>query len=330
MAEKIVLVTDYTWSSTEPEAEVLAQAGARLLIAETASEAELLELVPPVDAIMTTFAQVPASVVRAGTNLQVIGRFGSGVDNIPVSVATKLGLPVTNVPVYCTDEVAEHALAFLLMFARKTHLYNAAIRQNNWKLQTGMPLHRVNGQTLGIIGFGNIGQALAGKARGLGLQILVYDRKSDNFIRGQHAEPVSLDELLARSDFASLHLPLTPETRGLLDASRLRQMKPSACLINVARGSIVDSAALLQALQEKWIAGAAVDVFDPEPLPDNHPLLEQPALIASPHVAFYSEESIRELEIKAAQNVAAILSGRRPAHVVNPEVLALPRWAHLT
>jgi phosphoglycerate dehydrogenase-like enzyme len=140
---------------------------------------------------------------------------------------------------------------------------------------------------------------------------------------------VSLDDLLAQADFVSLHTPLTPETRGLLNADRLRRMKPTAFVVNTARGGLIVTGALAQALQERWIAGAALDVFDPEPLPTEHPLWLQPNLIATPHAAFYSEESVLELEVQAAQNVAAILSGRRPASVVNAEVLALPRWAHL-
>jgi phosphoglycerate dehydrogenase-like enzyme len=134
---------------------------------------------------------------------------------------------------------------------------------------------------------------------------------------------------LAQADFVSLHTPLTPDTRGLLNADRLRRMKPTAFVVNTARGGLIVTDALTQALQEGWIAGAALDVFDPEPLPADHPLLSQPTLIATPHVAFYSEESVQELEVLAARNVAAILSGQRPAWVVNPEVLTLPRWAHL-
>jgi D-3-phosphoglycerate dehydrogenase / 2-oxoglutarate reductase len=330
MTEKIVLVTDYSWPSTAPEAEVLAEVGAALLEAKTGSEDELLALAPRADAILTCFAQVPASVIRAGQKLQVVGRYGIGVDNIAVDEATRLGIAVTNVPAYCLDEVAEHALALLLTCARGVVRYHIAANEGNWSLQTAMPLFRVRGRTLGILGFGKIGQTLADRAAGFGLKILAHDPlMSAEAIGYRGVEPVSLDDLLARSDFLSIHTPLTPDTRGLLNAQRLRCMKPTAYLINTARGAIVDQDALVQALQEGWIAGAALDVFVPERLPADHPLLAQPNLIATPHVAFYSEESVRELEIKAARNVAAILSGRRPEAIVNPEVLRLPRWAHL-
>jgi D-3-phosphoglycerate dehydrogenase len=330
MEEKTVLVTDYTWSSTEPEAQVLAEVGARLLIAESGNEEELLSLVQQADAILTCFKKVSAAVIRAGQKLQVVGRYGIGVDNIAVDEATRLGIPVTNVPAYCLDEVAEHVLALLLASVRKLCQYNASVRQGNWSLQIGMPMYRLRGRTLGIIGFGKIGQSLAEKAQSLGLDIIAYDPYlSDEVIRRRGVEPKSLDNLLVQADFVSLHTPLTPETRGLLNAERLRKMKPTAFVINTARGGLIVTDALTQALQEGWIAGAALDVFDPEPLPADHPLWSQPALIATPHIAFYSEESVLELEVQAARNVAAILSGRRPASLVNPEVLALPRWGHL-
>ncbi len=330
MSTKTVLVTDYTWSSTQPEAEVLAAVDAELLLAETGREDELLQLVPQADAILTCFAQVTAAVVRAGGKLQVIGRYGIGVDNIAVAEATRRGIPVTNVPAYCLDEVAEHALALMLACARQVCRYSAAVRQGNWDLKTGMPLFRLRGRTLGILGFGKIGQTLAAKAQSLGMRVLFHNAHH----RHPHpahsaAEPVSLDDLLAQADFLSIHTPLTAQTRGLLNQDRLRRMKRTAFVINTARGAILDPDALLVALREGWIAGAALDVFEPERLPADHPLLALPNLIATPHVAFYSEESVRELQVKAAQNVAAILSGRRVETVVNPEVLALPRWQHL-
>lgn len=330
MSDKIVLVTDYTWPSTAPEAEVLARVGARLLEAETGSEEELLRLVPQADAILTCFKQVPVSVVRAGSRLQVIGRYGIGVDNIPVNEATRLGIPVTNVPAYCLDEVAEHALALLLAGARNIVRYDRALQADNWSLSTGMPVYRVAGRTLAIIGFGKIGRTLARKAAALDLQLVAHDPwVADGDIRAAGAEPASLDEALARADFLSLHTPLTEETQHLLNAERLARIKPGAFVINTARGALIDQEALLAALQSGRVSGAGLDVFVPEHLPAGHALLAQPNVIATPHTAFYSEESVLELERLAAQNVADILSGKRPADVVNPEVLALERWAHL-
>lgn len=330
MTDKTVLVTDYTWPTTSIEATVLAEVGAKLLLVTSGDEAELLSLVPQADAILTCFKKVSAAVVRAGTKLQVIGRYGIGVDNIAVDEATRLGIPVTNVPAYCLDEVAEHALALLLACARNITHYNTVIRADDWALNKQRPLFRVRGQYLGIVGFGKIGQTLAHRAQALGLRVVAYDPfVTETVARQFGCELLSLDDLLARANFVSLHTPLTPDTRHLMNGERLRRMKPSAFLINTARGGLIDPEALLQALREGWIAGAGLDVFEPEHLAADHPLLTQPNLIATPHVAFYSEESLAELQTKAAQNVAAILSGRRPASVVNPQVFDLPRWAGL-
>lgn len=330
MTEKLVLVTDYTWSSTEPEAKVLATAGASLLVAETGKEEELVQLVPEADAILTCFAHVTARVVQAGKKLQVIGRYGIGVDNIAVDEATKLGIPVTNVPAYCLDEVAEHALAFFFALARHVCSYDTAVRAGNWELKTGMPMFRISGRTLGILGFGKIGRTLAVKARGLGLHVIAYHPFLPAAVFAEHqTESVSLDDLFTRSDFLSVHMPLSAQTRHMINRERLRKMKSTSFLVNTSRGGVIDQTALVDALKEGWIAGAALDVFEPERLPPDHPLLHVPNLLATPHVAFYSEESVAELEVKAAQNVADILSGRRPRTVLNPQVFELPRWAHL-
>jgi D-3-phosphoglycerate dehydrogenase / 2-oxoglutarate reductase len=330
MSDKFVLVTDYTWPSTEPEAQVLASVDARLLIAKTGSEEELLALVPQADAILTCFARVPSSVIRAGKKLQVVGRYGIGVDNIDVDEATRLGIPVTNVPAYCLDEVAEHALALLFSCARKVTHYHVDVQRGNWSLQGGMPMYRIRGRTLGILGFGKIGQTLASKSQSLGMNLIAYDPYMSAEAVQQHGVTlVSLEEIFAQSDFLSIHTPLTPDTEQLINRDNLRLMKPTSYVINTSRGAVIDQEALLEALLEEWIAGAALDVFVPERPSADHPLLAHPNLIATPHVAFYSEESVVELEIKAAENVAAILSGQKPAAVVNPQVLDLPRWAHL-
>jgi D-3-phosphoglycerate dehydrogenase len=330
VSERVVLVTDYTWPSTEPEAEVLARVGASLLVAQSGEEDELLALVPAADAILTCFKRVSPEVVRAGARLQVIGRYGIGVDNIAVEEATSLGIPVTNVPGYCAHEVAEHVLALVLAHERSICRYDRGVRDGDWSLGQGLPMRRVHGRVLGIVGLGRIGQALARKAHGLGLRVIAADpTASAEELAAAGAEAVSLEELAARSDYVSIHAPLTEATRGLVGREFLRRMQPAAFLVNAARGAIVDHDALLEALREGWIAGAGIDVFEPEHLPADHPLLVQPNLIATPHVAFYSEESVLELELQAAENVAAILEGRRPEHVVNPEVLSLPRWEHL-
>jgi len=327
----IVLVTDHPWPSIEAEEEELAHANARLVFASSGEQRELIDLAGDADAIMTCFAQVTPPVVRASERLQVIGRYGIGVDNIAVPEATAGGILVTNTPSYCTDEVAEHALALLFTIARRITIFDRAVHAGDWSLQRGQPIDRLRGQTLGIIGLGQIGKALADRARALGLDVIAHHpRCAPETVRAAGAEPVSLHELARRSDFVSLHVPLYDHTRGLIDEEFLRAMKPSAVVINTSRGAVIDQAALVHALREGWIAGAGVDVVVPERLTPDDPLMALPNVIITPHVAYYSEQSLLELGRLAAQNVAAVLAGRKPASIVNPEVLALERWRHLT
>ena len=315
-----VLVTDISWPDTAIEDDVLASVDAATVLAETGEEDELVELVRDADAILTCFAHVTPAVVAAGERLRVIGRYGVGTDNIAVDEATRRGIPVTNVPVYCTDEVAEHVLAMLLAHARGLVPYDRAVRRGDWSLATGLPTRRVAGRTLGIVGFGAIGQTLARKARGLDLAVVAHDADEAR-VREGGAEPVGLLELAGRADFVSVHVPLVEATRGLIGREFMSAMKPSAYLFNAARGAIVDHDALLWALKAGEIAGAGIDVFEPERLPADHPLLAQERLLATPHTAFYSDESMRDLARLAAENVAAVLAGREPASLVNPQIL---------
>jgi len=315
-----VLITDISWPDTAIEDEVLGAVDSVTVLAETGEEDELVELVRDADAILTCFAHVTPAVVAAGERLRVIGRYGVGTDNIAVEEATRRGIPVTNVPVYCTDEVTEHVLAMLLAHVRGIVPYDRAVRRGDWSLATGLPTRRVAGRTLGIVGFGAIGQTLARKARGLDLAVLAHDADEAR-VREGGAEPVGLLDLAGRADFVSVHVPLVEATRGLIGREFLSAMKPSAYLFNAARGAIVDHDALLWALKAGEIAGAGIDVFEPERLPADHPLLAEERLLATPHTAFYSDESMRDLARLAAENVAAVLAGREPASLVNPQIL---------
>jgi D-3-phosphoglycerate dehydrogenase len=316
-----VLVTDITWPDTAIERDVLAEVGAEVVLAPSGDEEVLAALARDADAILTCFAHVTPAVVAAAERLRVIGRYGVGTDNIAVDEATRRGIPVTNVPVYCTDEVAEHVLGMLLAMVRGLVPYDAAVRRGDWSLATGLPIRRVAGSTLGVIGFGAIGREVARRAHGLDMAVLAYDTDLDRVRSVGGAEPVGLEELAARADAVTVHVPLHDGTRHLVDAAFLRAMKPTAYLLNAARGAIVDLDALAAALESGEIAGAGIDVFEPERLPAGHPLLRQERLLATPHTAFYSEQSMRDLARLAAENVAAVLAGRRPAAVVNAAAL---------
>jgi D-3-phosphoglycerate dehydrogenase len=329
MTDHRVLVTDISWPDTEIERRVLEAIGAELVLAPTGEEAELVELVRDADAILTCFAQVTPAVVAAGTRLQVIGRYGIGVDNIAVDAATARDIPVTNVPAYCLDEVAEHVLAMILSLERGLHRYDRAVREGDWSLTVGAPPRRIRGRTLGIVGFGRIGEALAQRAHAFGLEVVAYEPAGPDRVVAAGARPLGLLELAAASDYVSLHAPLTDGTRGMIGREFLGAMPSGSYLINAARGGLIDQDALVQTLGSGGIAGAGLDVFVPERLAPDHPLMRSDRVLATPHTAFYSEESMVELARLAAENVAAILAGRRPAAVVNPGVLQTARWSHL-
>lgn len=313
-----ILVTDHPAPTTDIEAALLEAIGGRLVVASSGDEDELVGRVADADAILTCFKKVTPAVIRAGRRLRVIGRYGVGVDNIAVDTATELGIPVTNVPIYCVDEVAEHALALLLTMARGTAVYDASVRAGEWDIRVGMPLHRLAGSVLGVVGFGHIGRAVAARARAFGLAVLASDPYTTAEQAGElGVELVALEELLRRSDAVSLHVPLTDETYHLIDAQRLGLMKPTAFLINCARGAIVDLDALAAALAAGQLAGAGIDVFHPERLPVDHPLVDLRSTVLTPHVAFYSEESIAELQRCATQNVIDVLTGGTPVNTVN-------------
>jgi D-3-phosphoglycerate dehydrogenase / 2-oxoglutarate reductase len=317
MTERIVVITDHTWPTLDMERAVLGGVGARVVEPRSSDEDELVELARDAEAILTCFAPVGARVIESAPRLRVVGRFGVGVDNIDVEAATRRGILVTNVPDYCLDEVAEHVIALALSLRRRTLAFDRAVREGNWGLRTGMPMHRLRGQTLGILGYGSIGTAVASRGQALGMHVIAHDPKLGlrDVIDG--VEAVDIAALAARSDVLTLHAPLVKATRGIIDAVFLAQMKPNAVLINTARGPLVDQDALAAALHAGAIGGAGLDVFDPERLPAHHPLLSAPNVVVTPHVAFYSEESVDELRRKAAEAVATILEGREPPTVVN-------------
>ncbi len=318
-----VLVTDFVWPSTQPEREVLASIGAEIIEAPDGSEDTLASLAADVDAIMTCFAQVTSKVVEAAGKCQVISRYGVGVDNIAVSTATKEGIVVTYLPDYCVDEVSDHVVALMMTWNRQIQFYDGVAKEGRWEgVRSPVPLVRLRGQVMGIIGFGRIGRAVAVKAHALGLDVLAHDP----YLPPEAALPpgvaaVDMPTLLARSDFVTVHTPLNEDTRGLIGAEAFAEMKPNAFVINCARGPIIDEDALYQALRDGRIAGAGLDVMEQGHPPADHPLFALSNVLVTPHVAFLSQQSVLELEVRTAQATADVLSGRMPEFLVNPDVL---------
>ena len=307
-----VLVTDYVWPSIEPEKAVLAEIGAELVVAPDASEDTLAGLAKDVDGILTCFAQVTDRVLRSAEKCIVVGRYGVGVDNIAVDTATELGMAVTYVPDYCVEEVSDHVMGLMLTWNRRVAYFDRLVKTSGWgSLSLTMPIMRLRGKKLGIVGFGRIGQVVCRKALAFGLEVLTCDP----FVAAETATQlgarmVEMPELLRESDFVTLHSPLIPETRNMIGAAELELMKPTAFLVNCARGPLIDEEALYEALTNSGIGGAGLDVLvDAHPAPD-HPLLRLENAIITPHVAFFSEEAVLELEERAAGEVAAVLRGQ--------------------
>ena len=325
MSRYTVLVTDYAWPSLDLEREILAAVDAELLVAETGEEAELVSLAPRADAILTNWKRVPPASLEAAPRCLVVSRFGVGLDNIPVELATKLGIVVTNVPGFCVEEVSDHAMALLLACARRVVRFARATSGGAWGLELARGLPRLRGQTLGLVGLGGIARTLIPKAQGFGLDVLAYTPRLRREDLPAGVRPAaSLEELLGAADYVSLHAPATPETLGLIGEAELRAMKPTAYLVNTSRGALVDENALVRAIEEEWIAGAALDVLAQEPPRRDHPLLGLDRVIVTPHAAFYSDAAISDLETRAARNVADVLAGRLPPTIVNREVLERP------
>ncbi|HSC96806.1 MAG TPA: C-terminal binding protein [Burkholderiales bacterium] len=315
-----VVLTDYVWESLDVEKKILAGL-AELVPMQTKKPDEFLAQAADCDALLNTYAgPITADAMAKMPKCKIIARYGIGVDTIDLEAATRAGIIVTNNPTYCIEEVAEHTMALLLDSARKVAFYDRLVRAGTWAVPPGKPLYRLAGRTLGLVGFGNIARQVAVRAASFGMRVLY----ADPYVKeGQFSEPgkkVELPELYRDSDFISVHPPLTPQTRGMINDDAFSKMKPAAILINCSRGPVVDTAALVRALDAKKIAGCALDTTDPEPLPDPHPLRGRDNVIINPHVAWYSETAMVDLQAGAPGEVRRVLTGEWPVNVVNKAV----------
>jgi D-3-phosphoglycerate dehydrogenase len=314
---RTVLITDYAWPDTEIERQVIEGAGFRLVAgpAEPAPAAEIEALVvkhQPVG-ILTNWAMVSAKAIGSSPDLKIVARLGVGLDNIAVDEATRRGMWVTNVPDYCFEEVADHSVGMLLSFTRGIMHFDREIRAGRWQPATAR-LRRLKTMTVGIVGFGRIGRSSAQKLKGFGARVLAYTRSPT---KEEHVDAfLPLDDLLRQSDAVIVHIPLTPETKHLISRQRLALMKKGAFLINVSRGAVIDTQALIESLQSGHLGGAALDVLENEP---NVPpaLLSLPNVLLTPHIAFTSDASLRELRQWASEDVVRVLRGERPKEARN-------------
>jgi D-3-phosphoglycerate dehydrogenase len=321
MPTKIIAVTDSVFPNLDAAREVVAKVGGELRLAKTPTPEGILEVARDADAVLTTYAKVTTAVVEQLTRCRIISRFGIGVDNVDIATATSKGIVVTKVPDYCIDEVSDHAMALLLAIVRKIPFSNSEVQEGRWAMPTVVPIHRLRGTVLGLVGFGRIPQLVAPKAQAFGIKVIAFDPfvPQEVFAKAGVAS-VTFDELVKTADYISLHCPLTPETNHLFNAEVFGKMKPGAYLVNTGRGPLIDEAALAQALDKGQLAGAALDVVEKEP-PVGSPVLGRKNVILTPHTAFYSDESLLELQVKAAEEVVRVLSGQAPKNPVNPEAL---------
>ncbi|MBM9468574.1 C-terminal binding protein [Nakamurella leprariae] len=320
-----VVITDCDHGDILIEQQVADQAGVTVQLAQVRTPVQVIEAAAGADAVLVQYAGIDAQVIDALPRLRGVSRYGVGVDTVDVAAATARGVVVCNVPDYGTEDVSDHAIALTMTVERGTAALAAGLRAGRTDLAAVKPLHRVTGRRFGVVGFGAIGRATARKARGLGYEVVAADPTLSIGTTVADVPVVTLDELVATSAVVSLHVPLGPATRHLIDASRLARMRSDAVLVNTCRGEVVDTEALVAALRNGVIRGAGLDVTDPEPLPAGHPLLQLSQVVVTPHAAWYSEESFVELKRRAMQHAVAAALGQVPAHVVNPAALSTGR-----
>jgi D-3-phosphoglycerate dehydrogenase / 2-oxoglutarate reductase len=318
MSRTLIAITDSPFHSLDPAKAALARLDPEYRIAKSPSGADILAVARDADAVLVTYAKLPGELLRELTRCRAIGRFGLGVDNIDLPAAKALGIAVNYVPDYCLREVSDHSIALLLALARKVTFANRLVQSGAWEVPPIVPLRRLEGQVLGLVGFGNIPRTLAPKAKAFGLKVLAHDPYvSKDVLAAAGVEGVSFDDLLARSDFISMHAPLSPATRAMMNGGAFAKMKKGAFLINTARGPLIDEAALVAALDAGHLGGAALDVVTEEPLAKDSALLGRDNVILTPHTAFYSVEALEELQTKCASDVARVLSGEKAIYPIS-------------
>lgn len=311
-----VVVTDQVFPDVEVERAILASADAELVV-PSGDRHDVLAAAREADALLNTYMSLDRPAIESLTRCRIVARYGIGVDNIDLDAARDAGIVVTNVPDYCVEEVATHTVALLLSLQRRLPDADVAMRAGGWGLRHVAPLRRLSTLTVGLVGYGRIARQVARALAPFGPRLVAHDPyappsgETADVGAGVSVSAVDLDELFATSDAVLLHCPLTPETRGLVDAKRLRSMRSHAVLVNTSRGPLVVLADLVEALRNGIIAAAALDVFETEP-PDAGALADVPRLVLSPHVAFYSEEAIRESQHKAATQIRKVLTGESP------------------
>jgi len=327
-----IVVVDHTFPGLDVEEKVVKKSGLRAEVRDPQCDPnnpdDIIGAVADADGILIQNAVINKSIIDTMTHCKVIALYGVGIESVDIAAATKSGIAVANVPDYCINEVADHAMALMLSCVRKVTEETVAVKARQPGMVFGGPLFppifKLRELTLGLVGFGNVARNIVSKATPFGLSIIAHDPfVSDAILQEYHVERVSLEALLEQSDIVSLHLPKTPNTIALIDKAVFQRMKPTAFLINTSRGALVDEAALYCALKERWIAGAGIDVTVDEPILPDNPLLGLSNLLITNHIGYYSEGCLDELRTKTMQEVVRVLRGDTPRSVafVNPDIM---------
>lgn len=317
-----IVITDCDHASIDTEQKVADAAGHELVLTQCSTEEEVIAAAAGADALVVQYAPITAAVLAALPTVRAIGRYGVGVDTVDLAAATERRVAVCNVPDYGTEAVSDHAIALAVATVRGLRILDRGVRNGSADLEKATPIRQFSTLRFGVLGFGRIGHATARKAAGIGFDVAVSDIRFEPGTTTEEGWPVlSLSELLARSDVLSVHTPLDPDTRHLLNAETLAQLPAGATVVNTARGGVVDTDAITDALASGHLQGAGLDVFEDEPLPADHPLTTFERCILTPHAAFYTEQSYTELKRRTVQNVVDVLDGRTPQNILNPQVL---------
>jgi D-3-phosphoglycerate dehydrogenase len=328
-----VVITDLEHPTIAPELDVLASINAEVERHDCRTEDDVIQVGAGADALMVGFAPITGRVLGVLPQCSIVARYGIGVEMIDLEAATHHGVVVTNVPDFCLNEVADHAMALLLASARKIVYLDRAVREGRaaaggyWKTASiAEPMYRLSKQTLGIIGLGRTGQGVARRAQAFGMRVIAAPDPAvdpeEAAARGVAVLPI--DEVFRQADFLSLHVPLTPETRHLVNAEALALMKPNATIVNTSRGPVIDETALIQALRDQRLASVALDVYEQEPITADNPLIEMENVVLCSHAAWYSVDAFYEMKTKTAQAVVDYFQGRAPRYILNPSVLSSP------
>lgn len=322
---KIVL-TDHGFASIEQEQRLFSAAGYTLVVVQSKDPAVLIEACRDADALLVQWAPITPEVIASLKHCKIIVRYGIGVDNVDLQAAGARGIPVCNIPDYCIDEVADHSLSLALALARQVPQTDAATRGGTWKILPPSPFPAFRSTTFATAGFGRIARAVLERARVFGFKLAAYDPFVPAAAFAEAGvRSLSISELWSEAGIISLHLPLTAETKHLVNRTTLGQLRRDAVIVNTARGGLIDTVALAEALHEGKLAGAGLDVFEVEPLPADHPLRRSPNTLLTSHTAWYSGGSVPELQRKAAEAVLRGVKGEKLTHVVNAAYLRSPQ-----